>query len=149
MGSAIQPAEVTAHKQSRRLSPLVATNRTDDADAAKYFGWTENAEQMSASTLQPNISYAIERGWVRWPQPKFRRVAMPMSERRRRNTEGVRRKRHNYYAKGLTNLGTVRTRNKRIPDDIITAAENDGVGVTAIYNRLKRTGRLTLRKIKT
>lgn len=80
---------------------------------------------------QSIVASAIERGWM-----------SPSPETLRRNFDKTREVRRHA---GLTARGTP-PKPKGINPAVLAAAQRDGVTVTAIYNRLARTGRLTLRK---
>lgn len=86
------------------------------------------------TTPQTNTTALVERavaqGWLSAPQP--------MKPCRDKWVE-------RNYSLGLTARGTPRKTRPPMRAAIITQAKRDGVGVSAIYNRIKRTGQMTLR----
>lgn len=96
------------------------SSRTDD----------KMGSDKAMNPQSPNINHAIQQGWISEPQPM-----KPVRDK------WVARN----YALGLTARGTPRKPKRNIRPDILAAAKRDGVSVAAIYNRIKRTGRMTLK----
>lgn len=82
---------------------------------------------MNLQTI--DFEYARQRGWISPPQPM-----KPVRDKWVAKN----------YAAGLTARGTPR-KPKGIDPAILAQARRDGVGVSAIYNRIARTGRMTLK----
>lgn len=91
---------------------------------------------MNLQHTPPNIAYAIQQGWIKPAAQKLSPVLTRHDKRRAK-----------FRAAGLTTRGTP-PKPKGIKPEITATAGRDGVTVQAIYNRLARTGRMTLRKEK-
>ena len=91
---------------------------------------------------QAIVAEALQKGWISFQPAKPAKVLTSTYLR----YEKPRRER--LYAAGLTSRGKKRKQHPPTPPEVLQAAERDGVSVAAIYNRLARTGRLTLRKEK-
>lgn len=73
------------------------------------------------------VERAVAQGWVSYPKPAPPVQPYTLTRQQR-------------YAQGLTARGTPRKKRTGVPALIVAQAQHDGVGVTAIYQRIRRTG---------